>query len=248
MRPMTGRTAFGPVVSLTMACMVLLGGCAANLPTYPPMSDADALGAISARLHSVRSISASADLSLTNAAGQTVSLDGAFVARPPERARLRAWKFGSPVLDLTILPEGVWAFEVSRDNSTSTDMSKLPAQGVSRSIEMLSGAYFDRARPVPQASTSSTLVVVGPAFGREEVRCEIDRSTLTPRRFWLHGAGQKLEIVLDAYVMVGEIAWARRMVFGAQDGTIEIRLGDIELNAEIPQNAFVPPGRAARLP
>lgn len=228
--------------------LCLLTGCSATLPIYPAMSDADALGVIAARLHAVRSISAPADLTLTNATGQTVSLDGALVARPPERARLRAWKFGSPVLDLTIVPDGVWAYAASRDGSPSTDMTKLPAQGVSRSIEMLSGAYFDRARAMPQESTDVTLVVVGEAFGRDDVRCAIDRATLTPRRFWFSGDGQNLEILLDEYELIGEIVWARRMEFRGPDGKIQIRLGETELSGELPENAFVPPARATRLP
>lgn len=236
------------VLFIAACAACVLCGCSANLPVYPTMSDADAVALIATRLHHVRSISASADLTLTSGSGQTVSLDGALVARPPERARLRAWKFGSPVLDLTIVPEGVWAYAASRDASPSADMTKLPAQGVSRSIEMLSGAYFDRARPMPQESTDVTLVVVGQAFGRDDVRCAIDRATLTPRRFWLTGDGQKLEILLDAYELIGTIAWARRMEFRGPDGMIEIRLGGIELNGELPENAFVPPARATRLP
>lgn len=233
---------------LTALSVLALGGCAANLPTYPAMNDADALQVIAARMDSVKSISASADIALTSAQGETVSLDGAFVARPPERARLRAWKFGSPVLDLTIVPDGVWAYAASREGSASTDMTKLPAAGVSQSIELLSGAYFARARAIGKDSTGATLVVVGAALGRDDVRCEIDRATLTPRRFVLSGGDKQMEIVLDRYSLVGEIVWARRMEFHAPDGTIVIRLGDLELNGEVPENAFVPPGRATRLP
>ncbi|MBC7772600.1 MAG: hypothetical protein H7210_08920 [Pyrinomonadaceae bacterium] len=230
--------------------LISLSGCASELPTYPPMADADALGLIAARMDSVRSISASADLSLTSVEGETVSLDGAFAARPPKRARLRAWKFGSPVLDLTIVPEGAWVYAVARDGSASTEMTKLPAAGVSQSIELLSGAYFSGARPVASESTSTTLVVAGPALGREDVRCEIDRATLTPRRFVLAppGDGKDMEIVLDRYALFGDIVWAGRMQFRGPGGTIMIRFADLELNGEIAENAFVPPGRATRLP
>ncbi len=225
-----------------------LGGCAASLPTYPAMPDADALGLIATRLDSVKSISGSADLSLTDAKGQTVSLEGVIVAQPPARARLRAWKFGSPVLDVTILPEGVWAYAASRAGSTAADMTRLPAAGVSRSVEMLAGSYFAGAHTVAKDSTIATLVVVGAAFGREDVRCEIDRATLTPRRFVMNTPERSLEIILDGYSLVSGTAWAKRMEFRSPDGTIVIRLGDIELNGDIAQSAFVPSTRATKLP
>ena len=235
--------------SLVIALLVVApGGCATGLPTYPPLSDADSLRMIAARLESVRSISASVDLTLTNAQGQTVALEGAFVARPPDHARLRAWKFGSPVLDLTILPGGVWAFAATRDGSPSTDMTTIPAMGVSQSIELLSGAYFAGAHAVDGKAANATLVVVGTAFGRDDARCEIDRATLTPRRFLLTGGETGMVLLLDRYSLIGGVVWARRMEFRSADGTIVMHLGDVELNGELPENAFVPPGRAVRLP
>lgn len=228
-----------------------LGACATPLPTYPPMSDAEALRTISERLDSVRSISASADLVLTSAKGETVSLDGAFVAKPPDRARLRAWKFGTPVLDLTILPEGVWAFAAAREGAA--DLTNLPAAGVSRAVELLTGSYFTTAVVVPTDSTPTTLVVTGPALGRSDVRCEIDRATLTPRVFQLLGTPEDsfaatMTLTLDRYTMIGPVAWALRLRFTSPDGEILLRLGDVELNADLSAAAFIPPARAARLP
>lgn len=235
------------------AMALLVASCAAPLPTYPAMSDGEALRTISARLDSVRSVAASADLVLTSAKGEAVSLDGALVARPPDRARLRAWKFGTPVLDLTIVPEGVWAFAAAREGAAPADLTKLPAAGVSRAVELLTGAYFARATVVATESTPTTLVVTGAALGREDVRCEIDRATLTPRVFRVmgtpgDGSGTATTLTLDRYTMVDGVAWAGRLRFTSADGEILLRLGDVDLNGEISAGAFVPPARAARLP
>lgn len=230
--------------------MIMLGGCGTAgpvLPTYAAMTDTESLQVIAARMDSVKTISAASDLKLTNVQGETVTLDGAFVAQPPEKARLRAWKFGSAVFDLTILPAGVWAYAAEREG-TPADMTRMPAAAVSRSIEMLSGTYFARALAVEGNSTSEVLVVVGEAFGRQDVRCEIDRKTLTPRRFVIAGGDKDLEIVLDRYSMIGEIVWAHRMAFRSADGEIVIRLADVELNGEVSESAFTPPGRATKLP
>ncbi len=232
----------------TFAVAVTFGGCATGLPSYPPMDNADSMKLIAARLDSVRSITSVAELALTNSQGQTVTLDGAFVAQPPDRARLRAWKFGSPVLDLTIVPEGVWAYAVDREGSPATHMTTLPAHGVSQALEALSGGYFSRAQCVEGESTDKTLVVIGPAFGQAGVRCDIERRTLTPRRFRLPGGGKEMELVLGQYTLVGEIAWPHRMEFRSSDGLIVIRLDDIELNGGVTTGAFVPPARATKLP
>lgn len=230
---------------------MLLTACAAPLPTYPAMTDGEALRTIAARLDSVHAIAASADVVLTNAKGETVSLDGAFVARPPDRARLRAWKFGTPVLDLTILPEGVWAFAATREGAAPADLTQLPAAGVSRAVELLTGSYFANATVVEADSTPATLVVHGPALGQNDVRCEIDRPTLTPREFRVLANPEDrfaATITLDRYTVIDGVAWARRLRFTSPDGEILMRLGDVELNAETSPSAFTPPARAARLP
>ncbi|MBS0197015.1 MAG: hypothetical protein JSR77_09670 [Planctomycetes bacterium] len=232
----------------TLTGAVTLGGCAAGLPTYPPMDDAGSLKLIAARLDSVKSISSVAELTLTNSQGQTVTLDGAFVAQPPDRARLRAWKFGSPVLDLTILTEGVWAYAVDREGLPATNMTSLPSAGVSQALGALSGSYFASAQCVKDESTDTTLVVIGPGFGQDGVRCDIQRRTLTPRRFRLPGSGKEMELVLGQYTLEAGIAWPHRMEFRSPDGLIVIRLNDVELNGDVEKGAFVPPARATKLP
>jgi outer membrane lipoprotein-sorting protein len=247
-----------PRSAVMLVCASLLGfslgACATRLPTYPPMSDAQALSTIAARLDSTRTISASTDVKLTDPQGQTITLDGALVARPPGTARLRAWKLGTPVLDLTILPDGVWAFAASREGTTSEEnpqakLTALPAAGIAQSVELLSGTYFANATPIPERSDASMLVVRGSALGSTQVLCTIDRRTLTPRRFTLPAADKAMELRLSEYTLINAAPFAQRIDFLSPDGgSIVIQLHDIELNTELPAAAFTPPTRATRLP
>jgi hypothetical protein len=235
------------------ACVLVLSACTSDLPTYPWMSDRAALEVVSTRLESVHTVSASADVVLTSSRGGTVSMDGAFASKPPTKARLRAWKFGNPVLDITVLPEGTWMFLSERDGSDSAASGKMAAQGVARALELLSGTYFAKARVLHDESTRSRMVLVGPALGQEDVWCEVDRTTLTPRVFRMAvadpaGAGRTVELHLDGYKAVGGVAWSTRMRFISPEGDILLRLGDVELNGDLAVQALVPPARANKLP
>lgn len=246
------------------ACVLAMAACGTTpLPQYPAMSDAEALATIAVRLDAVKRVAATADIVLTNAEGESVSLDGAFVAAMPDRARLRAWKFGTAVLDLTITPDGVWAIVPEREGGG--EVSQLSATGIARTLEVATGAYFNAARVVESECSAETLVVQGRAMGVDDVRCEIDRATLTPRRYTIvAGAGDSrtaMTLTLDRYGMVTNlnaqstagpaeerIAWARRVTFSGPKGEIVLRFGDIELNGEIEAAALAAPARAVRLP
>ena len=97
-----------------MALVLGVTGCAARrapeagLPKFGDLDDATALRVLDERARSVGTASAACDLALTRADGQSVRLDGAVAMAPPDRLRLRAWKFGQAVFDLTMTPEGLW--------------------------------------------------------------------------------------------------------------------------------------------
>lgn len=229
---------------------ILLSACSTPLPTYPPTTDQVALRTIADRLASVHSVSATAEVVLTSQDGRTVNLDGAFVARMPSHARLRAWKLGVPVFDLTVLPHEVWVFAQDQGGpgDNRLDVASLPAASVSPALELLAPRFYKDAIPQPDASTDRVLVVTGPALGRTDVRCEIDRATLTPRRFTLPTQAHTSELTLDRFAIVAGIVWPRRLTFRGPAGEIVVRLGDIELNTGLPDRAFSPPARARKLP
>lgn len=225
-------------------------GCAARLPVYHGVSDEQALAVIADRLERVRTISAEAAVTLSSPDGRSVHLDGAFVAAPPERARLRAWKLGAPALDLTVLPEGVWVFVAGRDaaGGPAGNLARSPASGVASAIELLSGGYFRNARPLSDESSAEVLVVIGPFAGQGGARCEIDRPTLTPRRFVLSEGPAPRELHLERYALVQGVAMPQSLRFRGADGEILVRLDAMEINTEPPPAAFVPPSNATRAP
>ena len=90
--------------------------------------------------------------------------------------------------------------------------------------------------------------MVGPTPDGTPVRCEIDRATLTPRRFILETENGVLELLLSRYEQVGDIAWPNRLDFRAPDGAITVRFSDVELNEDLSDLAFDPPSRAVRQP
>ena len=101
---------------LFLICVaLLLPGCVQhsvpheNLPLYPWTDDQTALRELAVRAHAVKTISAAAMLTLTRPDGQSVRLDGAVaISLVQKSVRLRAWKLGQAVFDLTLTPVGLW--------------------------------------------------------------------------------------------------------------------------------------------
>ena len=94
-------------------CILLaaLIGCAAprdSLPTFARMDEARSLQTIAERAEKTKSVTAEGLITLRDAEGQTVRLDCVIVMRLPDELRMRAWKFGQAVFDLTLTPQGAW--------------------------------------------------------------------------------------------------------------------------------------------
>lgn len=239
-----------------VAVLGLLGGCVSEAPVTPPptyaaMSDAESLTLIADRQAKVASVSAECDLDLTDTEGQSVSLDGVLVAEPPGKLRLRAWKFGQAVFDLTLVNGKGWVMvPESGPAAGKMDSEKLPARRVSDAFDLLGPSFFRTARVV--RSDNATLTAQGTALGREDVLCEIDRATLTARRFVV-GQGAdgepKSELALDRYSLTDNgLVWPMRMRLTSPTGEVLVRVRTVELNGEVPAAAFKPPQRAKPLP
>ncbi|MBC7835823.1 MAG: hypothetical protein H7Y88_12105 [Phycisphaerales bacterium] len=237
------------VVVLGLFAVDVLGGCASDLPVYPAMSDAEALATIADRQGLVRSISAECDLDLTDAQGQRVRLEGVLVAEPPGKMRLRAWKLGHAVFDLTLADGKAWVIVPSEGpGADRLDTAKIPAWRVSEAIDLLGPAYFRTARR--SGGDKRTLLARGPAFGQDDVVCEIERLTLTPRRFIVGSDRTSLasELLLDDYTLVGNLVWPMHIRLRGASGEMLIRIHELELNGDVPAGAFIPPSRAKALP
>ena len=95
------------------------------------------------------------------------------------------------------------------------------------------------------------MVVGGAAAGGEPaVVCEVDRRTLTPRKYSVlddRGA-TRFSLTMDRYRQFGDVVWPMRMVAVSEGGMVEVELREAEVNPELPAAAFTPPRRAEKLP
>ncbi|MGH7245229.1 MAG: hypothetical protein ACREJD_17590 [Phycisphaerales bacterium] len=242
------------VASFWCMCLAVLlaalGGCAAALPTYPNLPAKESLEVLAMRAESVRSLSAQVELSLVNPQGQSIALDGAFAAIPPDRMRLQAWKFNTTVLDVTCTSDEVWS--VPEHQSGSDSQSQGFSGGTSLQAETLlelsRPSFWRTARLVDAKTTDSELVVTSGLPGHEEVNCVVDRRTLTARQFSSFGTreagGEQYSLSLEQYRLIDGVVWPTILVFTGPEGTVRVSLNDVEINKQIYDAVFVPPARA----
>src|SRR4051812_47947752 len=99
---------------VAMIAAVLLSACASPVPKYRWEGEQAAVATLARRAESIRSVRGTATITLTSATNQHVTLDAAIVAdNDPAvpntlRLRIRTWKFGQAIFDLTAKPDGVW--------------------------------------------------------------------------------------------------------------------------------------------
>jgi hypothetical protein len=198
----------------------------------------------------VHSISGEALLTLTRPDGQSIRFDAALVTEPQaHKARIRAWKFGQAIFDLTM--DGRDVYLVSPEKSSrAEDIRKagVSAAQLTRAWSVLSGGFFDaddlKIEEHDKVLRASRLV------DSVEVVCEIERATLVPRKYMIMDdlGRQRFTLTLDRYQIISAIPWAKRMTATSDSGVIKVEFRDVELNGEIPPGAFTPPKRAEKLP
>jgi outer membrane lipoprotein-sorting protein len=240
---------------MALAMMFLAAsGCAdhskESIPTYPLTDAASSLKLVAEHAKQVRSLTGEGLITLTRPNGESVRLDAAMAMQPPERARMRAWKFGRAVFDLTVTPEGVWAVipedPKRKEQITSAGVS---AAKLAKTWSVLSGGFFE-SQGLTAETAGSKMLVRRVTPGEALVICEVDRKTLTPRKYsMLDDQGKtRFSLALERYRQFGEVVWPTKLVAISDGGTVEIELREVEINPELEAAAFVPPRRAEKLP
>lgn len=234
--------------------LAVAGGCTThvkeNIPTYPLADAASTVKLVAEHARQVRSLTGEGLITLTRPDGESVRLDAAMAMRPPERARMRAWKFGRAVFDLTVTPEGIWAVipedPKRKEQITSAGVS---AAKLAKTWSVLSGGFFDGAG-LKSETRGYKLLVRRESPGEPVVICEVDRATLTPRKYsMLDDKGiTRFSLSLEQYRQFGSMVWPTKLTAVSDSGTVEIELRDVEINPELEPAAFVPPRRAEKLP
>ncbi|HEY7117023.1 MAG TPA: hypothetical protein VH475_10575 [Tepidisphaeraceae bacterium] len=245
---------WGMLIGVVLA-LCAAGGCgnrpvAESIPTYPMMDAKSTLHALAERAGQVKSLSGEGLITLTRKDGESVRLDGAVAMRPPERARIRAWKFGRGVFDLTVTPEGVWMETPDDPKRKERLMSAgLSAAKLARTWSVLSGGFFDSPGLTTQIQ-GERMIARRDIPGEPAVVCEVDRRTLTPRRYSMRDdkGVERFSLTLGQYREFGEAVWPTKLEAVSEGGTVEIELRDVEVNPDLPATAFLPPRRAEKLP
>jgi hypothetical protein len=196
----------------------------------------------------IHTVSGSGQLNLTGPDGQGVVLDLAVVLAPPDRARVRAWKFGQAVFDLTLRPDGAW-LEAS-DKAGRAAAAGATAADVTRGLSLLTGGFFNDPTTVGR-DVDGELVLRRSKPGEPTVVCHVERATLVPRRFELldEAASVRFTLTMESYQPApGGALWPRRVVADSgSKGKAVVTLDDADVNGDVPAGAFDPPARAERL-
>lgn len=239
-----------------IGCVMVLGlfaGCNAQrpeqIPRYPSMPPSEVLEKLRSRSAAIKSISGQGTLRLSGADGQSVILDTAIALQPCEKlARIRAWKFGQAVFDLTVVPDGVYVV-APRDSAQREQILKAgsnASQMIHQWLALITGAIGENQVEQP----GNELLLTQPRESNTTLITTIDRPTITPRTYRLLDAAGKeqFSLALSEYAEVNGIVFPRRIVAVSAEGTIRVIFNELEINSEIPATAFKPPARAEKLP
>jgi hypothetical protein len=232
--------------------MVFMSGCAVrreNLPAVHFRDDREALDILVRRADAVKTVSSQGTITLQRPSGESVRLDLAMVRAGREQLRLRAWKLGRAVFDLTMNGEEVWLFTPEDPSLKNKARSAgLTANQLAENFNLLSGDLF--RRPDVKVRDAGANLIVSSAQGDALVRCEVERRTLTPRKYvMLDPAGvARFTLELSDYrLLAGDIPFPFRYIATSDEGKISIALREVELNGELAEGASVPPKRAEKL-
>jgi hypothetical protein len=169
----------------------------------------------------------------------------------PDYLRVRGWKFGDPVLDLTLTPGGVWLFTSDRARSrTPATKREGMAEQFSRAWSLLNGGLL-REGNLSLRESGRYLIIRRATRRQPQIEAELDRDTLVVRRYRLFDeqGRQRMALSLEKYqIFGGGVVWPLVMRAVSNEGAITIELRQPLFNVPIADAAFVPPRRAEKLP
>jgi hypothetical protein len=213
-------------------------GCARpQIPNYPAMSYDDARPIL--RGHMPETLTVQGQLTLSEPK-QSIQLDAAMVIRQPSEMRLRAWKFGQAVFDLTVRPDGVYAYSGRKE--VDPESLKRIAGSITSWLQLLAPLSPDA---IPKETTQDEWVFER-QIAEARVLTHVDRRTLVVTRHEMFdGQARRASIELSKYVLRGSVPWPGQIV--VSEGKRQIKLNTSSLRTDVAPKAFEPPRRAERL-
>ena len=238
---------------LAIALLAGLAGCASSADKLPGVKYRDgreAMEIVAARADAVKTVSAEGLMTFRRPDGQSVRFDVAMVRDNAGRLRLRAWKLGRAVFDLTINCDGVWLLTPDDPALKQKVRSAgINARQLAETWNLFTRGDLFRSPQRHVYRFDGTWMCEVP-HGDTTVNCAVNGHSLVPFRFWLLDAQrrERFSLDLDAYHMIGNLPFPFRCTATSADGEILISFTEIELNEALAEGAFVPPRRAEKLP
>jgi len=239
-----------------IACVLAsAGGCATKRPAAPlPRYAWDGAGAalrvMAERDGAIETFSASCDLLLECDDGDRVALTAAIAAEPPDRLRLRAWKFSQAVLDITLNDDGLFLYRKQQGDASDARLKKLTEKRFVTVLELLPG--FGQAEQwLPgDVGGDGSFTIVARSDAVSGIECVVDRATLTRRRcLYRDDDGAVAQtLTFEAYRPIGDIVWPMRLEVRGRYGHVDLEFDKVELNEALSPRAFKPPRRAVKQP
>ena len=232
-----------------LVLLALTGGCVSpksNVPAYT-WADSNRPESLCQRFTAVHTVSSEWALTLTRDNGDSVRLDGALAMKLPDSVRMRAWKMGQAVFDLTITPAGLWIESPPDPNRRGQILpASLNTAKMARAWSIVSGQFF--------CGDLTVVDVGGPCFRVERnidgqhIVCQVDRATLTPERYSVIDSEgiSRFTLSLDHYQIINGIVWPTRILAWSRGSRITIELKEAELNGELRRMRSFRRGRRRR--
>lgn len=233
--------------------LLLLPACSAkreSIPTHPLADPEATLTLMRDRAARLTRATGHGDVTLTDPAGRAVTLDAVYVLQPPDRVRLRCWKFDRAVLDLTLLPGEAWLFAPREQGSPGRVTAAAPT--LSAALRNILAAARGDLTGTPRIE-GNDLLILQPLGDGNSLETRVDRPTLTVRSVVLRDpAGvPRLSLDLSRYAAFGPpdapVLWPRLIRAVSPDGVITFETTRFDPGVAA-DTAFTPPPRATRLP
>lgn len=238
--------------TLALCLLVTLAGCAkpknASLPTVPTMSVADSISFVNRRAATLERVTGRGPITLVDAGRGAVTLDGIFVLAPPDRARIRAYKFTQAVFDMTLNADGLFIF-VPRERGKPGELldATSGAAGAIRQWLSTFAGQIDTADAQVRETSRTISITRRDANGMTRTM-EIDRRTLTRQAEIVRDADgrQRFGLTFDEYRDFDSTLWPTRIVATSDRGQITVETHELQPNVAA-DAAFTPPPRAVEV-
>lgn len=169
----------------------------------------------------------------------TQTLDGAVVFDRQGQARLRTYKLGQMVFDVTVNDTGVWV-AVSNEFKDRADDARDGLAKLGEALPaLLRGPDFADAR-LTRTNSRGDLRAAWP-----DAEAAIDARTLAPKSFTFTGdAAEAIEKIDTVYADYGNGLWLHQLTAVGEFGTLTMTFRSVKLNGELNPRAFRQPRRA----